>query len=76
MPFLTLVLLLLSLISLTACSPKAVYIQGGEKASATIDVSAVGGKIELRGPFVYCGDSTATGNGETLLNCPVIAPKE
>ena len=75
MPFLTLALLLLSLVPLTACSPKAVYIQGGEKASATIDISAVGGKIELRGPFVYCGDSTATGNGDTLLNCPAIEAK-
>lgn len=58
---------------ITACAPKAVFIQGGEKASAVIDITATGGKIELRGPFVYCADSMKEDNpGATLLNCPTV----
>lgn len=58
---------------LSACAPKATFIQGGQGSSVQIEASMTGGHISLTGPFVYCADSTEAKNaGKTLLNCPIV----
>ena len=44
------------LVGLVGCGPKAVYIQGGQGSSASLDVSAAtgSGRIVITGPYVYC----------------------
>lgn len=71
MIYLVAVLLLLS-----ACAPKATFIQGGQGSSVQIEASMTGGHISLTGPFVYCADSIGGKKaGETLLNCPAVEAK-
>jgi len=55
---------------LAGCS-EAVYIQGGEKATATIEASMTGGRINLSGPFVYCkGQRSQPSEAKPLEQCP------
>lgn len=62
-----------TMLLLSACAPKATFIQGGHGSSVQIEASMTGGHISLTGPFVYCADSTDTKNaGKTLLNCPIV----
>jgi len=66
-------LLIAVLLTLSACTPKATFIQGGPGSSASVDVNMTGGRIILTGPFVYCADSaTKKDPGSTLLNCPIV----
>lgn len=66
---------IMALLLLSACAPKATFIQGGQGASVQIEASMTGGHISLTGPFVYCADSTDTKSaGKTLLNCPIVEP--
>lgn len=52
-------LLLLSLLLLSACGPRATYIQGGQGSSATLEINAMtgNGKVTMTGPFTYCSES-------------------
>ncbi len=74
--------LLIASFLIIGCAPKAMFIQGGEKAAAHIEITATGGRIDLQGPFVYCTDSrpkkvTGKGSRDTLLkNCPIVAEEE
>jgi len=49
-------LAIVGLITMVGCGPKAVYIQGGQGSSASLDVSAAtgSGRIVITGPYVYC----------------------
>ena len=62
----------LLLFLLASCAPHAIYIQGGEKSSATLEASMTGGRINISGPFVYCENTTgkATRKPPTLAGCP------
>jgi hypothetical protein len=44
------------LATIGCAGPKAVYIQGGQGATASLDISVAtgSGKISLTGPFTYC----------------------
>lgn len=50
--------LCLLLLLLSGCGPSAVYLQGGQGSTATLDVSAMtgAGKVVITGPFVYCAE--------------------
>lgn len=52
----TCALMCLAVVSMIGCGPKAVYIQGGQGSSASLDVSAAtgSGRIVITGPYVYC----------------------
>lgn len=54
--------MVLCLLMLSGCGPKAVFISGGQGSTASMDVSPMtgSGRISITGPFVYCSERNFT----------------
>ena len=70
--------LLLGLLLLSACGPKATYINGGQGSSATLEISAVtgSGKVTMTGPFTYCSESLVSKRGPNGTLCGALYEEE
>lgn len=51
--------LLLCLLLLSSCGPRATYIQGGQGSTAALEINAVtgSGHVTITGPFTYCSEA-------------------
>ena len=62
--------ILILVLALGGCaSAKAIFIEGGDKAMAVIEVSMTGGRISINGPFKYCSEP-AVMNGDREAAVP------
>lgn len=64
-------LLLLCLLLLSSCGPRATYIQGGQGATAALEINAVtgSGHVTITGPFTYCSEAITSKRAPTGTLC-------